>query len=316
MKYISAEQVYGIGYPAVVEALKQAHCGDVPITETALLQHGEGEERQSFLALPAWLPGEIMGVKMVNVLPGNEDRHGLPNIQAAYQLFDGANGRPTVAIDGTALTYVKTAADSALAASFLAREDARTLLMVGAGGLGPHLIEAHCAVRPSIDRILIWNRTDRRSHALAEQLMSSGVEATAVTDIEKAASEADIVSCATATFDPLIHGAWLTPGTHLDLVGSFTTDMREADDEAAARSTIFVDTRWKTIGETGDIDGPLASGAITEADMVADLYELSRGTHPGRTSHDEITFFKNSGGGHLDLYVARALAEAFGNHDG
>ncbi len=313
MKYISAEQVYGVGYAAVVEALKESHRGAVPITETALLQHGEGEARQSFLALPAWLPGEIMGVKMVNVLPGNEDRHGLPNIQAAYQLFDGANGRPTVAIDGTALTYVKTAADSALAATFLAREDARTLLMVGAGGLGPHLIEAHCTVRPSIDRVLIWNRTERRSQALAEKLSSSGFEASAVTDLERATGEADVISCATATFEPLVQGKWLQPGAHLDLVGSFTSDMREADDEAAARSTIFVDTRWKTIGETGDIDGPLASGAIAETDLVADLYELSQGSHPGRTSADEITFFKNSGGGHLDLYVARALAESFGS---
>lgn len=307
MKFISAEEIYSIGFPAIVEGLRIAHRGPVPLAQTARLQDGEGEARQSFLALPAWIPGEAMGVKMVSVLPGNEERHGLPNIQAAYQLFDGATGAPTLALDGTALTYVKTAADSALGADYLARRDVETMLMVGAGGLGPFLVDAHRAVRPSISRVLVWNRTASRAERLVERLRREEVEAHVVDDLDDAVSRADLVSCATATFEPLVKGRLVKTGAHVDLVGSFTPDMREADDDLARRSSFFVDTLWKSIGESGDIDGPIAAGVMTQDDLLADLYGLCRGEHPGRGHPDEITCFKNNGGGHLDLYVARAI---------
>jgi len=266
----------------------------------------------AFLTLPAWAPGAALGVKVATVFPQNEGKvDGPPSVQAVYQLFDGRDGRPTALIEGTMMTLRKTAADSGLGARLLAPPSPRRLLMVGAGALCRHLIEAHRTARPSLSQVAIWNRSPARAAEKAARLRADGVAAEATTDLETAARAADVICCATMSERPLILGAWLKPGCHLDLVGGYTPAMREADDAAAARARIFVDSRPFTLGCVGDLTQPIATGAIGEADVLADLFDLADGRHPGRGADAEaITLFKNGGGGHLDLMTARFIAHA------
>jgi ornithine cyclodeaminase len=178
--------------------------------------------------------------------------------------------------------------------------------MVGAGAMAPHLIRAHISVRPQIKRIEVWNRSsDRRDRLIASLRPEFNIVAT--DDLQRSTSDADLISCATMTQQPLIHGEWLSPGCHLDLVGAFTLDMREADDTAMRRGQVFVDSRKTTIGEIGELTIPIKNGTLREQDVVADHYQLSGGDHPGRQDQDEITIFKNGGGGHLDLMTARYI---------
>jgi ornithine cyclodeaminase len=313
MKLIDAARVDALlDYPGLLAALEAGHRAGVDEAERLLLeQRGAGGTADHFLIWPAWQRGEALGIKLVTSFPGNSDK-GLPTIQAVYALFDGADGTPSALIDGTALTPWKTAADSALGARFLAPEDAEQLLMVGAGIMAPHLIRAHLTVRPTIHRVAVWNRTPGRARDLARNLAPEGIEVVATDDLEAAARAADVISCATGATAPLIRGAWLRPGTHLDLVGGFTPEMREADDEACRRARIHVDSRWFTLGCVGDLTAPIASGAITEQDVLGDLFELCRGACPGRRTPEEITLYKNAGGAHLDLMTARLIAERAG----
>ncbi len=312
MKHIAAEAVHDLlDYPTVVEGLKAFHRQDIDeISDVYLTQPNPAASTDGFLLLPAWQRGQAIGVKLVTVFPENERTDtGLPTVQGVYVLFDGATGEPAAIIDGTALTLRKTAGDSATGASFLAREDARIMLMAGAGAMAPHLIMAHSAIRPSIREVWVWNRTGARAEKLAQTLRLDGITIRATTDLEAAAREADVISCATMAEEPLIKGAWLKPGGHLDLVGGYQPDMRESDDECVRRARVYVDSRWFTVGKVGDIKTPVDNGVMTEDDIVGDLFELSRGAVSGRQSGEEITFFKNGGGGHLDLGVARLLLE-------
>lgn len=306
MRIVSAEETHRLlDYPSLVEALRELFRRGVDRAERfALEQPLPDGGRNDWLLLPAWQFGRHMGVKLVSVYPANQAR-GIDSVQGVYLLFDGETGLPLAAIDGAALTLRKTAANSALAATWLAREDAATLVMMGAGALGPHLVRAHCAVRP-IRRVRIWNRTAARAEFAAAELRDElGIDVAATADPEAAIRVADIVSCATMATEPLIKGAWLAPGTHLDLVGGFRADMREADDEAVRRARIFVDARF-TATLAGDISQPLAAGLIADAD-ITDMFELARGQKPGRRSADEITLFKSGGGGHEDLGTAQHL---------
>jgi ornithine cyclodeaminase len=313
MKFIDAAQVDALlDYPGLLAALEAGHRAGVDEAERLLLeQPGPDGAARHFLIWPAWQHGEALGVKLVTSFPGNR-AEGLPTVQAVYVLFDGADGTPSALIDGTAMTPWKTAADSALGARFLAREDAEHLLMVGAGVMAPHLIHAHLTARPSLRRVTVWNRTRDKAERLAGGLALEGVEIAVGEDLETAARGAEVISCATGAAAPLIQGAWLAPGTHLDLVGGFTPEMREADDEACRRARIHVDSRWFTLGCVGDLMAPIASGAITEQDVEGDLFELCRGEVPGRESPRDITLYKNAGGAHLDLMTARLIAERAG----
>ena len=305
MRIVSASEVHGIcRWPALVEALAQAHRDAPPLTGRADVTASMRGTTQTYLNLPAVLPGVAFGSKLVTVLPDNPDRHpGVPAIQALYAVFGGDDGAPLAVIDGTSLTYRKTAADSALGARLLAREDVSTLVMVGAGGLSPWLARAHMAVRPSLSKVLVWNRTAHRAEAVAAELAAEGVDAAAVTGLEAAVRQADIVTCCTAATQPLVKGEWLKPGAHLDLAGGFTPAMREVDDVAVRRARLFIDAGWN-VEECGDLIDPVARGVIDRAKIEADLYTLCRPDHDiGRTPED-ITLFKNGGGGHLDLYTA------------
>ena len=306
MRYVPAEEVHRLlDYPALVEALRELFRRGCDRQERIIISEALPDKRQNdWLILPAWQFGRHQGIKLVSVFPGNEAR-GIASVQGLYLLFDGTNGLPLLCVDGAALTLRKTAANSALAASFLARPDASTLLMVGAGAMAPHLIAAHAAVRP-IRRVLIWNRSPARAEALARDLDLPKVEASVVGDLAAAVGEADVISAATMSRDPLIRGDWLRPGQHLDLVGGYREDMREADDAAVSRSRIFVDARFTAAAHAGDISQPLAAGLIADAD-ITDTFQLARGERPAGQNEAEITLFKSGGGGHEDLGTAQYL---------
>jgi len=308
MRLVSAEAVHDVlDYPSLIEALAELYRRGVDLVESFIVsQPAPGGGRADLILLPAWQRGRAIGVKLVNVFPDN-GRLGLPTIMGSYVLIDGTTGEHKLVIDGTALTLRKTAANSALGARFLARADARNLVMVGAGALAPHVIAAHLAARPSIRTVTIWNRTQKRAGELAARIALPGVTVVATADLEAAVRQADLVSCATAATTPLIKGAWLRPGTHLDLIGGYTPEMREADDDCLRRARVFVDGRMSAPEWCGDLCQAIAAGVIGASDIVADLFELTRGEKPGRGSETEITWFKNGGGGHQDLGCAQLL---------
>jgi alanine dehydrogenase len=254
----------------------------------------DGKGRDTVLLLmPAWTPGGYMGVKLATVAPGNAAK-GLPTVIASYLLHEAATGRPLALMDGTMLTLRRTAAASALAADYLARKDASRLVVVGTGALAPHLAEAHAAMRP-IRHIAVWGRDAAKARATAETLVGLGLPAEPTTDLESAVRAADIVSCGTTSREPLVRGAWLRPGTHLDLVGGFTPAMREADDEAIRRARVFVDSDH-ACHEAGDL-------TQTGVTPVGDLSAVIAGK-TGRASAEEITLFKSVGMAVEDLAAA------------
>ena len=302
-----SELLAAADYPALVNALRAAHRAPAPMAGRTLMSDAA---QNGLLIWPAWREGSALGVKIVTVFPDNPSRCGpLRAVQGVYHLFDGETGAPLAMLDGIALTFLKTAADSALGADFLARRDVAGLLMVGAGALAPHLVRAHVALRPSIETIAIWNRTPEKAHALADALGDPGRRVAVARDLEAAVRSADLICCATAAPEPLIEGRWLKPGAHVDLVGGYMPAMREADDEAVRRATMFVDSRRFTIEHCGDLTAPIAAGVMTPGDVAADLFDLAAGRHPGRRDDREITLFKNGGGAHLDLFMACALYE-------
>lgn len=298
-------------WPYLIETLRKAHLGDMPASEVVVQSDPAGGEAQ-FVTLPGWAPGGPVVVKMVGVFPQNASlAPPQPAVQGLVALFDGKTGGPLLVADGAAMTARKTAADSALGAAILAREDVEGLLIVGAGALAPHFAEAHMAARPSLRRVTIWNRTSARAEAVAAELRATGIDATATDDLDGAVARADIVSCVTMSDKALVKGALLRPGTHLDLVGAYLPTLREADDAALVRGTIFVDSRNNMKGG-GDLSQAVASGAITWDAVKADLFELAQGRREGRTGAGQITVFKNNGGAHLDLFTASALSQTLG----
>lgn len=264
----------------------------------------------SLLVMPAWLDTELLGVKAVTYYPSNAGTE-LPTISAGYLLFDGQTGQLAAVIDGDELTLRRTAAVSALAADLLARADARRLLVVGTGNLAPNLAFAHAAVR-RLDAVEVWGRSPERAAATARRLVEGGLPARPVEVLDAALERADIVSCATGATSPLVRGDLLRPGTHVDLVGAFRADMREADDAAVEAATLFVDTLDGAV-LAGDLAQPLDAGTIAPTDMAADLASLVARSHPGRTSDAEITLFKSVGFALSDLAAARVIHRRIGS---
>jgi ornithine cyclodeaminase len=296
-----------LDFPALVDALREAFRRARMVTP--LRQHheiGEGPGHATLLLMPAW-SGEapaadaFLGTKIVSVFPDNGAR-GLPAVLGTYLLMSGETGAPLAAMDGTRLTHWRTAAASALAASYLARPDAERLLVVGAGALAPFLVRAHASQRP-IRSVAIWNHRPERAVALASRLRKEGFEAEAAADLEAAVRRADVISCATLSAEPLVHGAWLQPGSHLDLVGAFNLAMREADDEALQRARLFVDTE-AALTEGGDVAIALRTGAIERPHVRATLFDLCRGAQAGRERADDVTAFKSVGTALEDLAAA------------
>jgi ornithine cyclodeaminase len=243
-----------------------------------------------------------LAVKCATIFPGNR-MHGKPAIGGAVNLFSGEDGTLEAILDFQLVTKWKTAGDSLLAARRLARPDSRHILIVGAGTVGHSLYAAYGAAFPDA-QFTVWNRSDEGAAAFRE--MHSDVAV--ATDLETAVRAADIVTCATMSTEPLIKGAWLQPGQHIDLIGAYRPDMREVDNEALQRARLFVDSRETTIGHIGELKIPISQGIIDAGDVVADYYERDKFM---RTSETQITVFKNGGGAHLDLMTSRYILSAW-----
>lgn len=305
--YSPEETAAALPYGRLVDAVEKIFAGGA----TAPLRHHhtmrrEGEPDAVLLLMPAWSDGRGKGgVKIVNVTPGNATR-GLPSITASYLLFDEETGKHLAIFDGATLTARRTAAVSALAARHLARQDARTLLVVGAGTVARQLPAAFAAVRP-IEKVLVWNRSEANGRLLAQALAEDGFDAEFARDLQGAVGMADIVSCATLSAEPVVRGAWLKPGQHLDLIGAFTPAMRETDDEAMRRAKVFVDTE-AALSEAGELRIPLETGVISRADIRGTLYELCGSNNSWREPGD-ITLFKGVGHALEDLAAAGLALE-------
>ena len=312
LRAFTAEEVHaGLDYGRLVEALREAfrrNDAETPLRNVHQVMGGAAPS--ILLTMPAWREGDRIGVKLVNVFPGNSAK-GLSAVSSVYALFSGETGQPLAIIDGEALTNRRTAAASALASTYLSREDAGTLLMVGTGNLARHLAEAHVAVRP-VSRVLVWGRRGDRAAAMSAELRAKGLPAEPVDDLARATAEADIVSCATTSREALVRGADLRPGTHVDLVGAFTRDMRESDDETVRRSSVFVDTYAGAFAEAGDLLQAAMAGTWSTDSTRAELHELAAGLKPGRQSAEEITLFKSVGTALEDLAAATLLMEGQG----
>ena len=304
MQVISSADIEArLDWPSLIEALRAmflAGC-EVPLRHHHAVEV-PGEPTGTLLLMPAWSTGGYLGVKLANVFPGNASL-GKPALSAIYALFSAKTGEVLALLDATILTARRTAAASALAATRLARAEATRLLVVGTGSVAQCIPAAYAAIRP-IRHVTVWGRDPAKAASLALTLAAEGFDTIVATDLATAVPQADIVSCATLSQQPLIRGAWLSPGTHLDLIGSFTPAAREADDDAVRRASVFVDTHRGATHETGDIVIPITTGVITAQDIRAELQQLVRGDHPGRTRADEITLFKSVGIASEDLAAA------------
>jgi ornithine cyclodeaminase/alanine dehydrogenase-like protein (mu-crystallin family) len=302
MKFISAARLAELApYADLIEALRAGFRSEIV---TPVRHHHETSPVAILLLMPAW-SGTFTGLKTVVVKSDNAAK-GLPTITASYLLIDNDTGATVAMLDGTELTRRRTAAASALAASYLARPDAATLLMVGTGALAPHFIRAHAAVRP-IRKVLLYNRSLAKAAALAGDIAADGFDTAAVADLATAVSEADIVSCATSSTQAIIKGEWLKPGTHVDLAGAFKPTMREVDGETVARATVFVDTRDGAEAEAGDLIQAASEGRFSMDRIAGDLFELCQGRVQGRQAPEEITLFKSCGTAIEDLAAAEMV---------
>jgi ornithine cyclodeaminase/alanine dehydrogenase-like protein (mu-crystallin family) len=306
-----AEIEAALPWPRMVGALRDGFAAgaEAPVRHHHRVPRPGMDRPADLLIMPAWRPGSATGIKIVHVAPGHEAR-GIPSIQGLYLLFDGLTGMPRAVLDGAALTLRRTAGASALAASFLARPDVRTHLVVGAGALCPNFVHAHRAVRPSLAQALIWNRTPEKAEAVAAKLRAEDIDALAVTDLPAAVGRADLISAATNSTEPLIRRADVRPGTHLDLVGAYTRAMRESDDALVAAASVYVDTREGALAEAGDLLQAIESGSFAAGRIRGDLHALVLGQVPGRISADEITLFKSVGAALEDLVAAEAVIAA------
>jgi len=299
VKVISAAELAKVApYGAIVEALRDGFKADIT---TPVRHHHETSPVSTLLLMPAW-SREWTGLKTVIVKSDNAAKN-LPTVQASYLLIKNETGETVAIMDGTELTRRRTAAASALAADYLARPDASTFVLVGAGALGGHFVRAHAAVRP-IKRVYIYNRSPEKAATLAVELKIDGFDASAVSDLEAAVRQADIVSCVTTSTTPIVRGEWLKPGAHVDLAGAFRPTMRETDGDVVARSRVYVDTKEGALSEAGDLLQARDEGKFDFANVQGDLFDLCRGTVKGRRNPQEITLFKSCGTAIEDLATA------------
>lgn len=274
----------------------------VPMRHHHDFPNPEVDMESTLLLMPAWNPGKEAGVKIATVSPAN-GKFKLPAIQGVYIYMDALKGSIQAIIEAKSLTVKRTAAASALASKFLSREDSTTLLMIGTGALSSNLIKAHASIRP-IKQVFVWGRNFEKAKAICESLRGEGFEITPIKDIEDKISEVDIISSATLSKTPLVLGKYLRPGQHVDLVGAYRVDMREADDDAIRKSDVFVDTYEGGLKESGDIVIPLKNGVLTEKDIKADLFLMAANKHKGRSHTEQITLFKSVGHALEDLSAA------------
>lgn len=306
MQFLDAARLEALlDYPLLADALKADFAAGAmtsPVRTAHVMQQDDAGS-DSLLMMPAWDGQGDLGVKLVTVRMSSQRKAG-ETVNSIYILFDPVTGAPLACLDGETLTKKRTATISALAASMMAREDAHRLLMVGTGSMAVDMVRAHAALRP-LSAIAIWGRNGEAAQARAAQLRALGLPAEPVADLETAVGKADIICCATTARTPVVKGAWLREGQHVDLVGGFRPDMREVDDEAIRISRVVADTRAGVLAEAGDLIQPIAAGIVTPAHIVSDLAGLCTGQGRGRMADGDITLFKSVGTGVADLSAAR-----------
>lgn len=292
-------------FDSLIDALDLAFRGGIvaPVRHHHHIPRPDGDA--TLLLMPAWTDNTaaraFLGTKIVTVFPGNAAR-SLPSIAGLYLLMDGATGTPLAAMDGARLTLWRTAAASALASRAMARPDSRRMAMVGAGALAGFLVRAHATVLPLQD-IAVWNRSPGGAERVVAELRAQGYPAHVSPDLEASVRAADLVSCATLATSPLIRGAWLKPGAHLDLVGAFNLSMREADDQALNAGRVVVDTQ-AALSEGGDVAVAIKAGAYARDRVLGTLSDLCSGAIRVRQSDRDITVFKSVGASLEDLCAA------------
>lgn len=299
MKIISAAQLAEAApYRDLVEALRQGFREDIT---TPMRHHHNTSDVATLLLMPAWSKA-FTGLKTV-VIKSDNPSLGLPTVIGSYLLIDNRTAEPVAMMDGTELTRRRTACAGALAADYLARKDASTLLMVGTGALSAHFVRSHAAMRP-IRKVLLHNRTPEKAKDLAAELTKEGFGVSLVQDLEQAVASADIISCATTSSTAIVRGQWLKPGTHIDLAGAYKPEMRETDGETVARARVYVDTREGAETEAGDLIQAVKEGKFRMENIQGDLFDLCRGKAAGRRNREEITLFKSCGTALEDLAAA------------
>ncbi len=301
--FISEEHIDKLlTWSEVTDALFSVHQRPEADINDILLQ----SKNCSLLSRAAWVENYGIAVKTATIFPDNATKfQDLPTVQSLVTLFDDNSGAPQAIIDGNLITKWKTAGDSVLGAKLLARKESQVLTILGAGKVAQSMIDAYRELFPGLETIYVWNHRHEKALALASEK-----DVTPIKDLSEAVRVADILSSATTAIDPFIKGEWLKNGCHLDLIGAFRPDMREAHDSALLRGSIFVDSYKTALHDIGELGIPLASGLISEADVINDFYGLCSGG-TGRSSDTEITIFKNGGGAHLDLAVAAHIRHRF-----
>lgn len=304
--FISIDDVeHKLSWREVADAIFAGHKQERARLGDLALERGT----QSMLNRAAWIDGLGLALKSVTIYPNNAERSPpLPTIDSVVVLFDDETGAIKALIDGQLVTKWKTAGDSVLGARLLARPDARNLLVVGSGIVASSLIDAYREVFPDLDQISVWSRNADNARILAD-----AQNCTSVVDLAEAVASAHIITSATMARSPVILGEWVQPGTHVDLIGAFRSDMREADNELMRNGKIFVDSRETTIHDIGELSIPISEGVISESNVLADYYDFAQGTAKGRMNADDITIFKNGGGAHLDLMVAKLIYDKWSN---
>lgn len=309
MLSISGYQLHRLlDFPTLIEAMEDGFRSDIHAPPR---HHHSFSDHSILLLMPAWEQGKYLGVKLITVNPFNRGS-GLPSIQGLYCLFNAETGEPVAQLDAPVLTNYRTAAASALAARFLVRKNALNFLMIGTGSLAPYLIKAHCTVR-NYQRVMVWGRDREKAQNLVNELKDQ-VENIEVgpDDLQIAIEKAEVISVATLSESPLVNGSWLSPGTHIDLVGSYKPNMREADDLTIERATVYIDTHHG-LHESGDLVQPIRKGILSESTLGGTLTELCRGTKKGRSSEEQITLFKSVGHASEDLIAAVLAYKKYGS---
>ncbi|MEM9347307.1 MAG: ornithine cyclodeaminase family protein [Planctomycetota bacterium] len=311
MRIISAEAVHeALSYPALVDALQQAYASSfsMPPRNVYLLDK-EPNNHDAFAVLPSW-NDDFISVKSFTYFPDNP-RPDYASLYSKIMLFDRKHGEPLALVDGTSVTFWRTAGISGLASRLLSREDSKTLLLLGTGNLAPYIIKAQLSVRP-IERVMLWGRTPGKAQAIADELSAEVIDVVfeSVNDRRDACAEADIIVSVTGSHEPLVLGDWVTPGTHTDFIGNHHANKRECDTALVVKSKVYADSYVNCFKEAGEVLMPIEEGAITKDHVVGELTEMCSGAVKLRESDEEITLFKSIGMAMSDLVGAGAAYRA------
>ena len=305
MKILTAEDVHAaLSYPAMVDALQEAYSGsfNMPPRQVFLLDD-QPENHDAFAVLPSW-NDELVAVKSFTYFPDNP-KPKYASLYSKIMLFDRKHGEPLALVDGTSVTFWRTAGISGLASRLLSRENSKTLLLLGTGNLAPYIIRAQLSVRP-IDRVIVWGRTLGNAQAVVEQLAkeNDAVRFEVANDLQAACGEADIIVSATGSHEPLVFGDWVRPGTHTNFIGNHHATKRECDTALVAKSKVYADSYVNCFKEAGEVLVPIDEGAISKDHVVGELMQMCSGAVALRESEDEITLFKSIGLALSDLVGA------------